>query len=301
VVLIAASLLAAAAAPRSSEAARSGRRCAYCGEPIDGAYMEQGGKLYHKTCWEEHVALRCSLCGRIIQGSYVKDSWGNLYHTSHRKETAECEYCGRFISEKVTGGGVRYADGRNVCNICRRTAVDGEGTGRRLLAEAASRLAGIGVKVDPSRVRLQLVDVDLMGKLSGDRSRLRTGYTQYEWESSSEGKRRSESVTVDVLIGMPRIETIATMAHELTHVWLSREGRFETEPALAEGSCNYAAVRVLEGYSGPEAAHLIVKMKGSEDPVYGEGLRRVIRFADRNGAPAWLQLVRSRDDFPRGF
>jgi len=300
--LTAASILFGITCPRSAVAAASSdRKCAYCGEPIRDAYMEQGGKFYHKACWEDHVAIRCSLCGGIIQGAYVKDAWGNRYHTSHRKETAECEYCGRFISEKVTGGGVRYSDGRNVCNICRRTVVEGAGKGRRLLGEAASRLAGLGLRVDPSQVRLQLVDLQRMGELSGDRSRLRMGYTQYEWESTSEGKRRTESVTVYVLIGMPRHETIGTLAHELTHVWLSREGRFETEPALAEGSCNYAAVRVLEEYSDPESRYLIGKMKGSEDPVYGEGLRRVIRFVDRNGAGAWLRLIRSHDGFPAGF
>jgi hypothetical protein len=100
---------------------------------------------------------------------------------------------------------------------------------------------------------------------------------------------------------MPRIETIATLAHEMTHVWLSREGRFDTGPALAEGSCNYAAIRVLEGYPDPESAYLIGKMKGSDDPIYGEGLRRVIRFVDRNGAAAWLGVLRAQDDFPRGF
>jgi hypothetical protein len=42
-------------------------------------------------------------------------------------------------------------------------------------------------------------------------------------------------------------------------------------------------------------------MTGSDDPVYGEGLRRVIRFVDRNGATAWLLLLRGQDEFPRGF
>ena len=294
-VLVLAALALCAAAPSSQ------RNCAYCGEPITGSHLEQNGKAYHRACWEDHVALRCSLCGGIIQGEYLKDAWGNRYHPSHRKETVECEYCGRFISENVTQGGVRYADGRNVCNICRRTAVDGAGEGRKLVAGAAARLDKIGLKVDPSRVRLELVDLRRMAEVSGDRSRLRTGYTHYEWETSGDGERRTETVTVYVLIGMPRIETIGTLAHELSHVWLSRADRFDTRPALAEGSCNYAAMRVLQTYPGPESAHHVEKMRSSDDPAYGEGLRRVIRFVDRNGVEAWLDLVRRRNDFPPGF
>lgn len=276
-------------------------RCAICGETLSGDYVVQEGKSYHRACWEKHVAARCSLCGEILQGEYLKDAWGNRYHPAHRKETAACEYCGRFISDRVTHGGVRYGDGRSVCNICRRTAVDGAGEGRKLMAQAAARLADVGVAVDPSRVRLELADLTRMGEVSGDRSRLRSGYTQYESVTTVGGARRSEAVTVYVLIGMPRLETIATLAHELTHVWLSRAERLNTRPALAEGNCNYAAMRVLAAYPGAESTFIVRKMKESTDDVYGEGLRRVIRYVDGNGVEAWLRLARTRDDFPAGY
>jgi len=282
-------------------AAAPSEQCAYCGASIEGEAIVSSGRSYHRSCWEKNVAVRCSLCGEILKGEYVKDAWGNRYHPSHRREMVACEYCGRFISETITHGGARYADGRSVCNICRRTAVEGAGEGRKLMVQAAARLAGIGLAVDPSRVRLELVDLTRMVEASGDRSRLRTGYTQYESVTSVGGTRRSESVTVYVLAGMPRLETIATLAHELTHVWLSREERLSTRPALAEGSCNYAAVRVLETYPGAESLFLTGKMKESTDEAYGEGLRRVIRYVDTNGVEAWLRLARSRDDFPPGF
>ena len=35
--------------------------------------------------------------------------------------------------------------------------------------------------------------------------------------------------------------------------------------------------------------------------VYGEGLRRVIRYVDENGVAAWLRLARTRHDFPEGY
>lgn len=276
-------------------------RCAYCGAPIAGDYLEQEGKAYHRDCWEDHVAVRCSICGGIIRGTYFRDSWGNVYHSEHRAETKECDYCGRLISEAVTHGGVHYGDGRNVCSLCRRTAVEGAGEGRKILAEAAARIADIGIDVDISEVQLRLVDADRMGSVSGDSSRSRTGFTQYETITTLGGRSKSETVDVYVLVGMPRFETLSTMAHELTHVWMLRAGRLDTKPALAEGSCNYAALTVLSKYPGEEAAHLVSRMKGSKDPVYGEGLRRVAVYVDRSSVSAWLQLARTRNDFPPGF
>jgi len=285
----------------SPATAQEARTCAWCRQPIEGEYVEQNGKPYHETCWEDHVALRCSLCGGIIRGSYVVDAWGNRYHPSHRNDTVPCEYCGRFISARVTHGGVRYADGRSVCNICRKTAVLDPGEARLDLAEAAERLATVGPRVDPSAIRLEMVDLARMGEVSGDRSRRRSGFTQYEWQTSWGKKTGVEKATIYVLAGMPRIETIGTMAHELTHVWLMKQGRHDTRPALAEGSCNYAALLVLGTYPGEESAHLVSKMKQSSDPIYGEGLLRAMRYVDRNGVAAWLSLLASRDDFPPGY
>jgi len=289
-------LLAASAGP-----SRAAERCAYCGGPITGDYLEQDGRAYHRSCWEKHVALRCSVCGGILNGTFLRDSWGNAYHASHRSQVPECEYCGRLISEALTHGGVRYPDGRNVCNLCRRSAVEGAGEGRKILAEAASRIAASSIAVDVSEIRLRLIDSGRMAEISGDSSRSRTGYTRYETITTIGGRSTSETVTVHVLAGMPRVEALATMAHELTHVWMLRAGRLDTSPALAEGSCNYAALTALAGVPGEDAAHVAARMRKSKDPIYGEGMRRVARYVDRNGTTAWLQLVRTRNDFPPGF
>jgi hypothetical protein len=59
---------------------------------------------------------------------------------------------------------------------------------------------------------------------------------------------KTRDIKVYILHGMPRIDAIATLAHELTHVWQSVHGRLENDPAFAEGSCNYASYLVLGQY-----------------------------------------------------
>ncbi|HET6372767.1 MAG TPA: protein DA1, partial [Candidatus Polarisedimenticolia bacterium] len=257
------------------------------------------GKLYDQACYDKHLALRCVVCGKVLEGSYSEDYWKNSYHTEHERDTPRCEYCGRFISERLTGGGVQYADGRWICEICRRPAVTGINEANGLMAEVSRHLAKIGLQVDTRPIRLELVGRDRLRTLSGKGQDDLKGFTHYT--EQTDGGSVSRTIDVYILYGMPRADSVFALAHELTHVWQNLNGRTDNDESLSEGSCNYAAHLVLQDYPSEYSRFLQESLMASSDPIYGEGFRRVKRFAEERGRSEWLALLKDKNKLPAGY
>lgn len=275
--------------------ANVGPVCHACGRPITGEYVTAEGRAYHP----EHFV--CDLCGEPIKGRYVKDGWGNLYHASHDGKAPACAYCGRFISPALTGGGTRYPDGRQVCALCRKTAVDSETEAADLMGEVGRRLSLEGMRIPTDEIDLHLVDLDDLKRRAGGSGHTLRGWTSYE---QSEGLMRgslSRTIEVYILEGMPREDAAATLAHELAHVWQMVHQRLNNDPSFAEGSSNYASYLVLRRYRSGQSDFIVKNMLRSKDRIYGEGFRRVKRYADAKGNAAWLNRLESQDRLPPGY
>jgi hypothetical protein len=275
--------------------------CAYCGEPVKGTYTTYHDKNYHTDCFENHVAKRCALCDGIIQGQYIMDFWGNAYHLSHQFETQPCDYCGRFIAPHITNGGVRYSDGRYICNVCHKSAVTDKNEAMLILAEVARYMSRFGMKVDLGELDVHVVGLKRMQEKSGKASYRLTGYTDFEENKSLFGLTSKRRIDVYLLYGMPRIDVVSTLAHELAHVWQFTAGRLNNDEAFAEGSCNYASFLVLQNYDGRSSEYLISNLVNDENMIYGEGFRRVKRFAETEGIDAWLDRLENRNRLPKGY
>jgi hypothetical protein len=273
--------------------------CALCRRALSGEYVVHEGRNYHSGCYADHVALRCALCGKMLEGRYIEDYWGNAYHERHEGEAPRCEYCMRFISQRLTKGGVTYDDGRVVCRLCTRRAIDRHDDGTALMRSVAATLARFGIDVDARAVALHLVDRPELKRLSGERHALQ-GFTSFQ-QTTLQGVRVSATIDVYLLHGLPREEAAATMAHELMHVWLSLRDREQRNAAFAEGSCNYAASLVLGTETGPLSPFILEAMMANDDPAYGKGFRRVKRFAEEKGIARWLEWLATKDRFPAGY
>jgi LIM domain len=275
--------------------------CEFCGRPISGSYSEQRGKVYHNDCFQDHVALKCSLCGDALRGEYLQDYWGNSYCMRHDGEAPVCDSCGRFVSQRLTGGGTRYEDGRFICNVCRPKSVTDVDEILDIVFEVAEHMQSFGMEVDYNGIQVHLIGRDKMQTLSGHHSNGLRGFTDYREDWRVFGKSQNRKMQMYLLYGMPRMEIINTVAHELAHVWQFNRARFRNERVWSEGSCNYAAYLVLGMYPGRESSFFRTSLMRDTDPVYGEGFRRVKTLADAEGNKAWVRYLSKSADFPKGY
>lgn len=273
--------------------------CTHCREPINGPYTSYRGGNYHKRCFEDHVALRCAVCGGVIQGQYIVDHWGNGYHMYHKGEVEECDFCMRFMTPDLAQGAVRFSDGRVLCRICHATSIKKLADARAIMGEVANHLRRFGLDIDTDDVRLHLTGHKKMQELVEKNAHGLRGFTDYQEEKNFFGVTRHRQVDVYVLYGSPRVEMFATLAHELTHVWQFFNGRLQSDPVLLEGSCNYASYLVMRKVGTPEAEFVMQRLIEDNDPVYGDGFRRVKRYAEENGLASWLDLLRKNRDLPQ--
>ncbi len=269
--------------------------CAHCGEPIKDTYSVYKNKNYHTHCFEDHVALRCAVCDGIIQGEYLIDYWGDAYHKSHQGTVLQCDFCQRFIYGPFLDGMVRFSDNRRLCGRCAPSSITKTGEVRLILAEVAGILGSYGMRVDIAPIEILLVDADELKHIASSSSHDTKGFSDYLVRKNIFGQVKSETIKVYLLFGMPRTQMTGTAAHELAHVWQFQNGRLDQDPALSEGSCNFAAYLVLRKKGGKEAEFVIDNMLKDPDPVYGEGFRRVKRYAEKEGLQSWLKLLRKKN------
>ncbi|UCE24085.1 MAG: protein DA1, partial [Candidatus Zixiibacteriota bacterium] len=273
-------------------------KCAHCGEPVSGQYVESDSNTYHAHCFENHVGFRCGVCGEVIYGHYIIDGRGNTVHSTHKDKLPNCDYCGSFITQNLTGGSQTYEDGRTVCGLCVKTAINDIDEARQLMAEIIVSMAARGINIDEKKIPLELVDLPRMKqKMSGNYDDP-SGFTTYKRESVIPGIWSVRDFNIYVLHGMPRAQCAFTLAHELMHVWLFKNAPSDISHILTEGSCQYAASLMLLGLDDPEAGMVWRKTKEDPDPIYGEGLRNVDAYVQRVGIDGWLEYLKGHTDPP---
>ena len=275
-------------------------RCAHCGGIIKENGVVSMGKAYHDSCYQKYVATRCDICGEIIFDNIYADQWGNTFHQKHLQELNQCEYCGRLICEQLTSGGMTYDDGRHVCNLCRQTAIDNIAEAKILLDSARTLLGLEGIDIPGHKIELHLIDRDSLKNISHEKDALQEALTMYRRQMSND-LTTYRDFDIYILHGMPRDHFLSVAAHELMHVWQHYNAVPDNNKALREGSCNYASYLVLQHIQGDYSRFLIFKLSKNDDPVYGEGYRRVSKFVKDNGIDYWLYHLKNQKDFPAGY
>lgn len=270
------------------------KRCAYCNEPMM-EWVTVNGVNYHDSCYTDHVADRCAICGKPILGNYLYDSYGAKIHPEHKGEAKQCDYCSRFVTSE-SDGGVTYPDGRTLCGLCLQSVVASQEEADSLLLVARNLLAAEGIVINQKEFDMELVSREKMRSLPTQSDKERAGFTHIKQSTYLYGLFKDNETKIYILEKMPRMHFIATAAHELMHVWFGLKDRFQTEDILAEGSCNYASYLVMLHFPGA-SDDVVSHMLAEDDPIYGEGFRKVKEYAESVGTIAWLQYI-EQYDFP---
>lgn len=131
----------------------------------------------------------------------------------NRRNARYCDFCGKEIY------GVEYetlADGRDRCISCSRTAIKTEAEFIRIFEDVKRNMESFfGIKINAG-IRVQMVNAAKLNKSLGQSFVPSSGY---DGRALGVAVNKHGSFTLMVENGSPRMMSILTMAHELTHIW----------------------------------------------------------------------------------
>jgi hypothetical protein len=266
-------------------------KCARCGDVITGPYTVYEGQSLHDRCYNDHYLSYCSICKGAIVGPFSYNSWGDTVHARHANEFPSCAYCGRLKAEPLSGRGVRYPDGRELCSACYGRAVSNMSAARAVMDTVVNTLRLHGIRIEHD-FALHLVDQDEMSRANPADGMEALGYTGLEKRSAVFGLVSTSTIDVYVLSGMPRTFLAGVLAHEIMHVWLFTNAPLENDHVLNEGSCEYAAYLAIRNRPGRMTQFYLESQMASKDRVYGEGFRKVKGYVANVGVESWLGYLR---------
>ncbi len=257
-------------------------KCANCNRPIVGDYATKNGKYYDKKCYTDLFSLKCSICNKPIIGEYLIDNFGLKYHKHHEAELKRCDVCNRLISDKTTNGGIKYSDGRNICNVCKNKKMTSFWQYELSMNKVISRLNNYGLRFNKETIKLKVVDLTELQRVSKNRhAKNIKGFSYTNIEVL--GSKKTFEHTVYVLNGIPPKYAESTIAHELMHVWISVNINHKLTKQFEEGSCNYISYTYLKSDYSDDAENIIKQLQNNPDKIYGDGYRKVYnRFRGRD-------------------
>ena len=292
--------------------------CAHCGKPLGDTWQEYKGKKYHKDCYEKHYRMRCGICNLPIYGTYTKDEfgvyhsdcykqkklpkcalcnepiigkytedpWGNKVHASHHANF--CDSCGRVISTQTSNGGGRYGDDRLICGICLQTAVDDEQIAQQLVQKILKQFRKKFITGIPSHTPIFLVDRNQLKAVAqsylSDNAK---GFVKMKMTLVNHVKKSLE-YEIYILHGLPKLEFMGTLAHELLHIW-QYEHDVKLSERETEGFCNLGAALIYQIDTSRFADILIKNLEDDPDPIYGDGYRLMNEQLKSIG---WKRLIK---------
>jgi hypothetical protein len=209
---------------------------------------------------------RCHACGQPIRdGIEIQDGSGRIFCDTCAQSLPACLACRAPVDSR----GSWLPDGRFRCWLCDATALNDPALAQALygqvLAIAAKHLGlelGIPtplVPVDSEQLRIVLQTID--GARPTEQRPPRGVYAR-------KGMKRG----IYVETGLPRVQMIEVMAHELGHAWQTERKPLLEDPMLVEGFAEWVAYKVLETLGDPAAMRLMT----ARSDLYGQGLRQVL-------------------------
>lgn len=254
------------------------------------------------------ATLTCVVCPRPISvGSYVTYTVeGQTYHAhGEHARLGGCQSCGGLRGPRTAWGqGGRELDGTMLCGRCQASVVRSDARAQAIGDSVRRQMESWGMSFNWAQIPLKLVEQGVLdAKVNARHPGTRTsGVTDSRFKQWTDGRREVTSLRILMRHALPEAEFERTAAHELTHAWMSLQGSPDrAEPAFVEGACNLVAYYYLQTQGTADADRLKKRMLASSDPVYGEGLRRQIRYATAYRVSGLLKILPTATGFPAGY
>lgn len=273
-------------------------RCVFCGQPIEGSYMERDGRAYHTTCFREHIAPRCVYCQKPLTDKYMIDSWGEIFCPEHEEQYPHCSFCSRLIPPQQQQNGWQAYDSQR-CAVCRATAIETAEQAQPLFSECKQWIGQQGFRFNQLPLHLELCTrAKLVTLFQGRSPNHPLGITLAATRVQNGQVIEKRIDGVAVLQGMPALLFAGVVLHELGHVWLTVHG-IESLPLWAEeGFCQLLSYRYYIGLPTPEGKYRAESLERETDPIYGAGFRQVRDVSERVGFARLVEVLRTTKRLP---
>lgn len=268
--------------------------CTICRKPFGSSgFLQRDEKPYCEQDYYDQFATKCGICQKALIGEFLTDYWQNKFCKNHVDELPKCFSCSRLISKGITSGGVEYKDGRKICSLCRKTAIEDIKDAQTLFGQVRKVLAKLGLSVDASvDLPLRLASLEEIDRLAGGTPQTEAGISMLETQSVNGQEKARKVKEVVILFGLPREHTAAIMAHEFGHVWCFLHRMPQMPLELQEGICELFSFGYLSEIDTPESEFFRNGIARNEDPVYGGGFRQVNDARQGRSILAMLDQIR---------
>jgi hypothetical protein len=275
-------------------------RCAYCGKPLTGEYIQSDGRSYHPDCYRERVVARCVYCNAPLTGEYLVDGWGNKFCKRHEREFPTCEFCGRLVPPSQQERGHRDSIR---CPVCRSRAIESRAQARPLFEELSGWMNAQGLQLPAIPLKLELCDRATLTRYMQQRAVQGSNRGSAPFEPHTLGVTLSTTHTLDgrevrtdidgvaVLRGLPTPLFQGVVVHELGHVWLVTQGIQGLPPWAEEGFCELLSHRYYRLLNSDEGRYYANGIEKNPNPIYGDGFRRVRDVVYRVGFQQYVQQL----------
>ena len=205
-----------------------------------------------------------------------------------------CDFCAEVISETLFE---RLEDGRERCARCKSQAVDTEEELRRVYDQARQTMKTLfGVSLREN-LRVRFTDAHEVHEAAGGNF---IPTSKFDPRTIGVAVKEGNDYSIHIENGQPRHMVVATLVHELTHIWQFDHLDFlrmksEYGHMLTEGHAVWASIQCLkalrmgEKYSEREAAR---------DDDYGKGCRMIEQMVQASGGRSAFELLSG--NYPKG-
>lgn len=218
----------------------------------------------------------CLICHEPIIGSYYIDSWQQIVHTHH--EIKLCFNCGRIVMNE----GIRLNDGRHICFQCQPSLVKTKQDVDWVNEKTRKMLTKIGFNDIPQDVPIEICDSNKLNSLYGENiiNPNQRGLAQFT-QLSQNGVFKVEH-KVYIIDNLTKTVFAGVLAHELLHVWQNQKN-INAPQNITEGFCNLGSFLMYKTINNEVSIKLIDSLNKDENPIYGDGFRKIKEFYDKNG------------------
>ncbi|OQA16426.1 MAG: LIM domain protein [bacterium ADurb.Bin363] len=261
-------------------------KCDICGQSLYGQYRIVKDKNYCENCYQASVP-RCRLCNEILEGEYLTSLDGKSVYCKRCYEIyPSCCNC----SVPIGLTGMTLIDGRRICSECYSIAIFELKPLEDILEEVkieTKKLLGSDVMF-PLQIKL----IDKM-KLDELKKKKNIEYVPLDGVTALHYYTKlNNTITVSeiyILSGLIPVRAIGTLAHEYTHAWQAENCPDNQDISIREGFAEWISYKVLKvkGYN-----RMAENMLKTSDPVYGEGLKKMLQIEKEEGLKGVLKYAR---------